>query len=471
MAQYRIFIDGSWREGALGRKPVVSPSTEQAVATVPVAGPRDLDDAIRAAVRARSEWAGMDAYRRADILRRAAAIIEGKIPDSARRMVKEQGKTLSEAKGELTRAAETFIWAAEHANELCKPFNLDGRRTLQYSPIGVVAGFTPWNYPAVLTARKVAPALAAGCTFILKAAEEAPAAAVAIVEALQDAGLPDGVIALVFGEPPMISTHLLNSPEIRMVSFTGSTRVGKEIAALAAKNLQSCALELGGHSPVLVFEDSDIEGAARAICEYKFEYAGQSCNAPSRIFVHRSRYEELIRELVKFAKNIRVGDAEDPDVDMGPMIGARGLARMKRLLEDAIGKGALLQLGGQALDRKGYFWPPTVVSDVPSSALVMSEEPFGPILPVAPFDTLEEAIKLANSTAYGLASYVFSSSPQTRNTVAKRLEFGSVSINMLKGVSPDVPNPGIKDSGLGHEGGVEGFRAFQNVKLINNIEN
>jgi len=471
MTQYRIFIDGRWREGALGNKAVINPATEQPVATIPVAGPRDLDDAISAAVGTRAAWAKTEVPQRAEILRRAAGILAGKIPETARRMVSEQGKTLAEANGELARAVETFVWAAEHAVELCKPTDIDGRRALRYGPVGIVAGFTPWNYPAILTARKLGPALAAGCTFILKAAEEAPAAAVAIVESLQDAGLPDGVVSLVFGDPPMISTYLLNSPEVRMVSFTGSTQVGKEIAATAAKNLQSCVLELGGHSPVLVFEDTDIEAAVRAICEYKFEYAGQSCNAPSRIYVQRTRHDEFIRELVAHAKGIRVGSPEDPDVDMGPMIGARGPARMRRLQADAVEKGAALQLGGHAPNANGYFWLPTILTNVPQSASIMSEEPFGPILPVAAFDTIDDAIALANSTAYGLASYVFCSSQETLNEVTERLEFGSVSINMLKGVSPDVPNPGIKESGIGHEGGVEGFRAFQNVKLTNKVPN
>jgi succinate-semialdehyde dehydrogenase / glutarate-semialdehyde dehydrogenase len=464
---YRLFIDGTWQDGERGTRDVFNPSTEEAVASIPVAGPVDLDRALAAAAREFNAWARMSASRRAEMLSRAAAILAGRTAQVAQRMACEQGKPLPEAQAELKRADETFLWSARHADELCKPVEIDERRMLLYHPVGVVAAFTPWNYPAVLTARKLASALAAGCTVILKAAEEAPAAAVAIIEALQEAGVPPGVTALVFGKPAMISAHLLASPDVRMLTFTGSTRVGKELAALAAGNLQRCVLELGGHSPVLVFADADIARAVRAICDYKFEYAGQSCNAPSRIFVERSRYADFAQELVRVAAALRVGGAEDTDVQMGPMIGSQGPARMQRLTEDALAKGARLLLGGRRLERKGHFWPPTVLADVPSCAAIMSEEPFGPILAAAPFDTVDEAIELANGTSYGLASYVFTSSRKTQVDVAERLSSGSVGINMLKGVAPDVPLAGTRDSGYGLEGGEQGFRAFQNVKLVN----
>lgn len=470
MGIYRLYIDGAWQGGERGHRDVTDPSTEEVAAKVPVAGPGDLDRALAAAVRARDAWADTDVRKRAVILGRTAEILAGKAGDASRRMVREQGKTLAEASGELQRAQETFLWNAQHAEALCKPVRIDERRTLLLHPVGIVAAFTPWNYPAVLTARKLAPALAAGCTVILKAAEEAPAAPVAIVEALQEAGMPKGVVALVFGDPPMISARLLESPDVRMVSFTGSTRVGKQLAAMAAGNLQTCVLELGGHAPVLVFEDAEIESTVAAICAYKFEYAGQSCNAPSRILVHRSRYRDALAQLAKAAAGIQVGSAERPGVEMGPMIGPRGPERMRRLTDDALAKGARLVWQGQMPGGKGYFWPPTVLADVPADAVISSEEPFGPILAVAPFDTVDEAIALANATSYGLASYVFTASPERQRYVAERLAAGSVSVNMLKGVAPDVPNPGIGDSGYGHEGGSEGFRAFQRLKLINRVE-
>jgi len=467
MKTYQLFIDGAWQAGALGTQEVINPSTEQVAARIPVAGEADLDKALAAAIRARNEWANTDVLMRVEILRKAEQILADKIPLVAQQMVAEQAKTLAEASGELQRARDTFRWSAMHAQDLCKPMQVDERRTLMFRPVGIVAAFTPWNYPAVLTARKIAPALAAGCAVILKAAEEAPASAVALVEALQEAGLPSGVIALVFGDPPKISAQLLASPEVRMITFTGSTRVGKELAALAAKNLQTCVLELGGHSPVLVFDDTDIPSAVRAICDYKFEYAGQSCNAPSRVFVQRSCFDEFLRELLKVAGGIRMGPTDNPAVQMGPMIGAQGPARMGRLTEDAVAKGARVVLGGREPEGQGFFWPPTILTDVPDDAALMSEEPFGPVLPVAPFDTIDEAIEKANRTSYGLASYVFTRSEQRERELLDRLASGSVSVNFLKGIAPDVPNPGLRDSGYGHEGGKEGFRAFQNIKLVN----
>ncbi len=467
MKTYRLYIDGAWRDGERGLKNVIDPSTEKPAAKVAVAGPGDLDRALAAAVRARGAWADTDVRERAAILKRAAEILTAKVGETSRRMVHEQGKTLPEAIGELERAPDTFHWNADQAEALCEPGQIDGRRTLHPHPVGIVAAFTPWNYPAVIVARKLAPALAAGCAVILKAAEEAPAAPVAIVEALEEAGVPPGVVALVFGDPPMISAHLLESPHVRMLSFTGSTRVGKQLAALAAKNLQTSVLELGGHAPVLVFEDADIPSAIAAICDYKFEYAGQSCNAPSRILVHRSRYQDVLDGLVKVAGSIRLGPADGPGVQMGPMIGPRGPERMRRLVDDALAKGARLAWKGQAPAGKGYFWPPTLLADVPATAAILSEEPFGPVLTVAPFDTDDEAVERANATTYGLASYVFTASPARQRHVAERLAFGNVSVNMLKGVAPDVPNTGIGDSGYGHEGGREGFQAFQNLKLVN----
>lgn len=467
MEIYPLFIDGTWQSDARETKNVVSPSTEQAVARIAVAGPVDLRKAVAAAVREGNAWAKANVSQRAEVLRRTAEILTGKIAHTAQQMVRDQGKMLSEANDEFERAQETFLWSARHAEELCQPVYVDKRRTLIYEPIGVVAAFSPWNYPAVMTARKLAPALAAGCSVILKAAEEAPAAAVAIIEALHEAGVPRGVVALVFGDSPMISAHLLGAPEVRMVTFTGSTRVGRELAALAARNLKTCVLELGGHAPVLVFDDADVPTAVRAICKYKFEYAGQSCNAPSRIFVQRSRYQDFMQQLAKAAAEIRVGSGADPDSQMGPMIGPQGPARMQRLTEDALAKGACLLLGGCPLGRKGYFWPPTLLTNVPSAAMIMSEEPFGPILAAVPFDTVDEAIELANRSSYGLASYVFTSSEKTQRNVVEGLSGGSVSINILKGVAPDVPIAGTGDSGYGYEGGKEGFRAFQKLKLVN----
>ncbi|MER9083164.1 aldehyde dehydrogenase family protein, partial [Mesorhizobium sp. M0895] len=297
------------------------------------------------------------------------------------------------------------------------------------------AAFTPWNYPAVLIARKLAPALAAGCPVILKGAEETPSAAIHIVEALRQAGIPHGVVNLVFGVPAQISEHLLSSRIVKVLTLTGSTAVGKHLAKLAANNLQRCILELGGHSPVVVCEDADLAKAVPAISEYKFECAGQSCNAPSRILVARPLYEEFLSRMTAVAGKIKIGPPDDPATEMGPMANARRIEAMQRLVKDAVDRGARIETGGARLDQPGFYWPPTILTGVPKNATVLHDEPFGPILTVAPFDTIEEAIEEANATDYGLAAYFFTGAVDTKQALIGGVSAGAVSVNYLKGVS------------------------------------
>ncbi|TGN73420.1 aldehyde dehydrogenase family protein [Bradyrhizobium yuanmingense] len=465
---YKLFIDGAWRSGRSGTDlPLINPATEQEVGRVAVASASDLDDALRSAQRNLMRWSTTPADVRGELLVKAARILKGTAEAAAAALSKEQGKTLAEAKGEYARAIEMLEWNGAHAGKLSAAFLIDDRRVLLPEAIGVVAAFTPWNYPAVLNARKLAAGLAAGCPVILKAAEETPSAGVYIVEALQEAGIPPGVVSLVFGDPPMISEHLLRSPVVRALSFTGSTPVGKQLAKMAAGNLQRCVLELGGHSPVVVFEDADVAKAVSAISAYKFECAGQSCNAPSRILVARPIYEHFLAKLVQAAEEIKVGRPDDPETDMGPMANARRIAAMARLTGDAVDRGAKVETGGQRIDRPGYYWAPTILSNVHPESQVLREEPFGPILTVAPFTTIDEAIEKANATEYGLASYFFTESPELQKRMISSLSAGAISINHLKGVSADAPNAGVKQSGYGYEGGVEGLRAFQNLKLVN----
>lgn len=465
---YKLFINGKWRSGHSGADlSLISPANEEEIGRVAVAVESDLDDALTSAQASLSQWSNTSATERGALLVRAAQILKTNIEAAASALSREQGKTIAEARGEYARAVETFEWNGIHAAELCAATQVDERRHIVPEAIGVVAGFTPWNYPAVLNARKLAAGLAAGCPVILKAAEETPSAGVHIVAALQEAGIPAGVVSLVFGNPPMISGHLLASPFVRALSFTGSTPVGKQLAKTAANNLQRCVLELGGHCPVVVFEDADISVAVSAISAYKFECAGQSCNAPSRILVARSIYEEFLASLVREAKKIRVGPPDDPQTDMGPMANARRVEAMARLTRDAVDRGARIETGGNRIARRGFYWSPTILSNIRPESQVLREEPFGPILTVAPFDTIEEAIAEANATEYGLASYLFTNSPEIQKRMIRSLSAGALSINHLKGVSADAPNAGIKQSGYGYEGGVEGFRAFQNLKLVN----
>ncbi|WP_024520862.1 aldehyde dehydrogenase family protein [Bradyrhizobium sp. Tv2a-2] len=468
---YKLFIDGTWRLGGNGTDlRLISPATEREIGRVAIASASDLEDALTSARLSLQRWSNTPARERGALLVRAARILKEKLQTAATALSKEQGKTLVEAWGEYTRAVETLEWNGMHAERLSAPFPIDEKRMIAPEPIGVVAGFTPWNYPAVLNARKLAPALAAGCPIILKAAEETPSAAIFIVEALEEAGIPPGVVNLVFGNPPMISEHLLGSPVVRVMSFTGSTPVGKQLAKIAAGNLQRCVLELGGHSPVVVFEDGDISKAVSAISEYKFECAGQSCNAPSRILAARPIYMDFLARLVQAAERIKVGPPDNPETGMGPMANARRIEAMKRLTRDAVERGARVETGGKRIDRPGFYWPPTILSNVHPESQVLHEEPFGPILTVAPFSTIEQAIAEANATEYGLAAYFFSNSSEIQKRMIRSLSAGAVSINHLKGVSADAPNAGIKQSGYGYEGGVEGLRTFQNLKLVNATE-
>jgi succinate-semialdehyde dehydrogenase/glutarate-semialdehyde dehydrogenase len=333
-------------------------------------------------------------------------------------------------------------------------------------PIGVAVAFAPWNYPAVIIARKLAAALVAGCPVILKGAEETPNTAVAVAQALFDAGLPRAALQLLFGRPAEISEALLASPIVRVMSFTGSTPVGKQLARLASANLVRTVLELGGHSPVVICRDADIGQAAAAVAAYKYDCTGQSCNAPSRVFIERESYDDFVEAFSAISSRVHVGDGLDADVDMGPMANARRIEAMLRLTEDARRKGGRVLMGGARLERIGFFFPPTIVVDAPADSRIFIEEPFGPILPVVPVNSVDEAIARANDNLFGLASYVFSADPATAADVARRLEAGSIGINQMKGVPPDAAAAGIKDSGYGYEGGSDGVRAFQNRKLI-----
>ncbi|MER9191031.1 NAD-dependent succinate-semialdehyde dehydrogenase [Mesorhizobium australicum] len=465
---YQLFINGRWRAGSdESTLQVINPATEKVFASVASAMASDLDEALASAERSRKAWSSRPAKDRGEILLAAARILEAKVGTAARDLSAEQGKTIDEATGEYTRAVETLEWNGTYAEELSAPIPMGPNRMIVPEPLGVVAAFTPWNYPAVLIARKLAPALAAGCPVILKGAEETPSAAVHFVEALRQAGIPAGVVNLVFGVPVQISRHLLSSPIVKVLTFTGSTEVGKQLAKLAANNLQRCILELGGHSPVVVCEDADLTNAVPAISDYKFECAGQSCNAPSRILVARPLYEEFLSRMTEAARKIKIGPPDNPATKMGPMANVRRIEAMQRLIRDAVDRGARIETGGTRLDRPGFYWPPTILTGVPKDAKVLHDEPFGPILTVAPFDTVEEAIEEANATEYGLAAYFFTGDSDAKQALIRGLSAGALSVNYLKGVSADAPYGGVKQSGYGYEGGEQGFRSFQSLKLVN----
>jgi succinate-semialdehyde dehydrogenase/glutarate-semialdehyde dehydrogenase len=469
-ATVELFINGTWRAGKGGEAPVIDPANEQANGAVSLASAEDLDEAVGAAAAARKAWHATPGAERGAILQRTAALLRERTPDMARGLTLEQGKTLTESAGELGRSVETLAWNGEEAGRVGGR-SIPGRtansiRTLVPAPIGVVAAFTAWNFPAVLVTRKLGAALAAGCPVVLKAAEEAPYTAAAIVQCLADAGLPPGVVNLLFGDPPVVARHLLSAPAVRKITFTGSTRVGRELAKLAAPGLKRCTFELGGHAPVVLCEDGKVDAAVEATLAFKFASAGQSCIAPSRFYIHRARYAEFVDKFASAARAIRVGNGLEPQTRMGPLANARRLAAMQRFMDDALTAGSDLMTGGRPLQGPGFFWPPTVLAGVPDGALVMQEEPFGPVAPMAPFDDVEEAIQRANAVPYGFAAYIYTQSSALAAKFVAEIEAGNIGVNQMSPSLPDAPVGGLKDSGYGYEGGREGIEAFQHMKLV-----
>ena len=454
--------------------PIRNPADETVLGSLVCASLADVREALAAAESVRLLWRQCPALERGAILEQAACLMRSRIKMNSELLTLEQGKTLSESEIEWERAIETFEWHGREAERLNATTVLQtsrGERNVAPEPMGVAAAFTPWNYPAVIIARKLSAALVAGCPVILKAAEETPSTALAIARALFDAGLPRNVLQLLFGNPAEISSVLLTSPIVRAMSFTGSTAVGRQLGRMAAEHLIRHVLELGGHSPVVIGADADIPGAATAVAAYKYDCAGQSCNAPSRIFIERAAYKDFVAVFVEISQNIKIGEGWLPDVNMGPMANARRLVVMDNLVSDAKARGGKIICGGARLGRPGYFFPPTVLLDLPENSKIFVDEPFGPVLPITSVDSIGEGVMKANENSYGLASYVFSGDSKVAIEVAAQLEAGSVGVNQMKGVPPDAAVSGTKDSGYGYEGGIAGVQAFQNRKLVSGLNN
>jgi len=465
-----FFINGEWRTGSGKGEDVLNPANESVLAFQPHVTEKDLEDALESAQRGFKIWRDTPVQKRASILHKTADLIEERSEQIARIITMEQGKPLREAQGEMLRTVETFRWNAElefenlERRSVLRPTGL--RQNVRVEPVGVSLGLTPWNFPAFLAARKLAPALAAGCSMILKASEETPGAAVSLVRALSDAGLPEGVVNLVFGVPAEISEKLFASEIVRKISFTGSVPVGKQLAALASSGLKRCTFELGGHSPAIVCEDTDLDAALSTLTAFKFRNSGQVCIAPSRFFVHRSHYDSFVNGFVEAAKSQRLGDGLEEETTMGPMANIRRIDSMENFVQDAVKSGAQLLTGGKRWGDVGYFWEPTILVDVPEESVIMREETFGPVAPIIPFDSLEEAIEKANSLSYGLAAYVFTKSDKTTEILVESLESGGIAVNSAAPVPSDLPYGGFKDSGYGYEGGIEGVEAYLHKKLV-----
>jgi succinate-semialdehyde dehydrogenase/glutarate-semialdehyde dehydrogenase len=466
-----LYINGEWL-GSEGRKTedLLNPATGEALGKLPHATENDLMLALQSAQAAFPQWRDTPALARANILRKAAQAIRERSEQIAAIMSLEQGKTLTEARIEVTVAAEVFEWYADEGRRtygrLIPSREPGGRNLALKEPLGVVAAFTPWNFPAMLPARKIAGALAAGCTCIIKPSEETPASALELARALHDAGLPPGVLNVVFGVPAEVSEFLIRSPIVRKVSFTGSVPVGRHIATLAAAGIKPATLELGGHAPVLVFDDVDPARAAKLCAMSKFRNAGQVCISPTRFFVQRKSYAAFAEHMAAAASALKVGPGTAAGSQMGPLANARRVAALQGLVDDAVSRGAKVLAGGEPIPGPGFFFKPTVLTDLGDDCRLLTEEPFGPVAMVIPFDDENEAIEKANALPYGLAAYAFTANADRIIRLGNRIESGMLGINTFAIAHAETPFGGVKDSGYGLEGGIEGIEAYMGTKFI-----
>ena len=465
----RLFIAGEWQDAADGKTlAVFNPATGLEIGRVAHAGIPDLDRALAAAQKGFEVWRDVPAFERAKIMRRAAALMRERAADIGAVLTQENGKPLPEAKGEAMAAADIIEWFADEGmrvyGRIVPSRNLAVRQLVLKDPVGPVAAFTPWNFPINQVVRKLSAALASGCSMLVKAPEETPAAPAALIQAFADAGLPAGVVGLVYGNPAEISSYLIPHPIIRKVTFTGSTPVGKQLAALAGQHMKRVTMELGGHAPVIVCEDADIALAVKSAGAAKFRNAGQVCISPTRFLVHESIQKEFGAALAQYASGLKVGDGTAEGTTMGPLANPRRLTAMAEFTQDAVQQGATLALGGERIGTTGNFGQPTVLTDVPLSAKVFNDEPFGPMAAIRGFSQLEDAIAEANRLPYGLAGYAFTRSLKNAHLLSQRVEVGMLWVNQPATPSAELPFGGIKDSGYGTEGGPEAMEAYLNKR-------
>jgi succinate-semialdehyde dehydrogenase/glutarate-semialdehyde dehydrogenase len=465
-----LFIDGQWLNGDSRRgEDVINPATEKPLAHLPHATTADLDRALEAAKKGFAVWRAASAYDRAKIMRKAADLIRERHDTISKILVLEQGKVYGEARAEVLTSADIIEWYAEEGRRAygrIVPGRGKVRQLIMQEPVGIVAAFTPWNFPALTPARKIGGALGAGCSLIIKASEETPGACVEMVRCFADAGLPAGVLNLVFGVPATISEYLIGKEAVRKISFTGSIPVGKHLATLAAKTMKRATMELGGHSPVVVFADADPEKSADTIAAFKYRNAGQVCISPTRFYVQEGVYDRFLKRFTEYAKSLKLGDGLEKGITMGPLANARRIDAMDSIVADAKSRGAKIVTGGQRHGNQGYFYEPTVITDIPDDSKIMTNEPFGPLAPVVTFKTFDEVVQRANSLEYGLAAYAFTTSNATAAAIGDALDSGMVGVNSIAISTPETPFGGVKESGHGSEGGIEGLGAYLVTKFI-----
>ena len=469
----QLLIDGAWVASDSGRTVgVENPATEEILAQVSSGGRAETRRALEAAQRALPAWRKALPYERAKILKKTADLMRQRADAIARAMTLEQGKPLAESMGEVLHSADTFEWFAEEGKRAYGqviPHGQPGRRHLTVKhPVGVVAAISPWNFPITLQARKIAPALAAGCTIVSRPATQTPLCLIMVFECLVDAGLPAGVANLVIGTAQEMADEFLTNPICRKISFTGSTEVGKQLMRGAADQVKRLSLELGGHAPFIVFPDADPEAGARLAVTGKFRNNGQVCISPSRFFVHHSLRKKFTEAAVEFTRALKQGNGLDAGIEVGPLFERKALDHTARLVNDARSKGAKVLIGGGLNTNfgKGYFYQPTIIDDVNPACAIIEEEPFAPLMPVMGFDTIEDVIEQANSTKYGLAAYVFTNDLSTAFRMADGLEAGIIGINDPVPATPQCPFGGMKESGIGRELGQEGLEAYLETKYV-----
>ena len=466
-----LFIDGEWRQGSEGKsEDVLNPATEEVLAQCPHASIADLDQALDSAERAFEEWKAKSPWDRALILKEAARLINERKQEIGQIMTQEQGKPIGDSIGEVKSASETTEWFAEEGKRAYGrliPSRIQGQRSMVMpEPVGISLALTPWNFPALLPVRKIAAGLAAGCPVIIKPSEETPGSGVAIVRCFVDAGVPAGVLNLVFGVPDNVSRHLIGSGRIRKMSFTGSIPVGKHLAKVAAEHLVRCTFELGGHSPVLVFDDANIDTVIKHMVPFKYRNSGQVCISPTRFYVHEKVYDDFVSRFTEAANAMQVGNGMDAKTQMGPMANGRRIVAMEEFMQDARDHNVEITTGGNRIGNQGYFWEPTVLANVPEEAMIMSKEPFGPLAPITSFEDFDDVVARANRLPYGLASYCYTSDQKRADQLAEALDTGMVGVNNFMISMPETPFSGVKESGYGYESGAEGLEVYLHHKFI-----
>lgn len=467
----QLYIHGQWQDAQQGETiAVINPATEQEIGRVAQARIADLDLALEAAQKGFEVWKATAPAERTKIMKKAASLLRERAGDIGHIMTLEQGKPIKQSKIEILNAVDVIEWFVGEAirsyGQVIPARQHDVHSYTIKTPVGVVAAFTPWNFPINQVVRKMSAALAAGCSIIIKGPEETPASPAQLIQAFHDAGVPAGVINLVYGEPAEISSYLIPHPVVRKISFTGSTPVGKQLAALAGQHMKKATMELGGHAPVLIFKDADLDVAVKEMLASKFRNAGQVCIAPTRFLIEREVYDEVVEKIKQQVEALKVGNGLDDGVDVGPMIHQRGYMNIQKLIQNAQEHGAKLVCGGHPLEGVGYFMQPTVLKDVPLEADCMHKEPFGPLVLCRPFDTYAEAVQEANRLSFGLAAYAYSRSNKICLDLGRDIESGMLTINHVGLGLAELPFGGLKDSGYGTEGGSEAINAYLDTRLV-----